>query len=210
MNKPYALVVDDHPLVAGGIAAFLSTHCGYQRVYVAASRRECNDHIEDKGSPQLLVLDFWLLDGTALQLIRELPQRDPNIRLLVISGDENNNVQHKAREVGAHGFVHKHDSPQIFGCAVTALQNGQLWFPEASAQPLLSSSTTHYQEFGLTQRQAEVLAMMLRGFSNKRIAITLAVSEPTIKEHITSILSKLGVTNRIEAITLLQGRRFTL
>jgi len=52
--------------------------------------------------------------------------------------------------------------------------------------------------------------MMLRGFSNKRIAMTLAVSEPTIKEHITGILSKLGVNNRVEAITLLQGRRFTL
>ncbi|MNP79038.1 transcriptional regulator MalT [compost metagenome] len=52
--------------------------------------------------------------------------------------------------------------------------------------------------------------MMLRGFSNKRIALALAVSESTIKEHITSLLGKLGVTNRIEAITLLQGRRFTL
>ncbi|MHA7847899.1 LuxR C-terminal-related transcriptional regulator [Serratia sp. D1N4] len=210
MSKPYALVVDDHPLVAGGIAAFLSTHCGYKQVYVAASRQECDCLIEEKGPPQLLVLDFWLPDGTALQLIKKLPQGNPNIRLLVISGDENNNVQHKAREMGAHGFVHKHDSPQIFNQAVTALQNGQLWFPEALAPPSLSSSTVNYQEFGLTKRQGEVLAMMLRGFSNKRIAMTLAVSEPTIKEHITGILSKLGVNNRVEAITLLQGRRFTL
>lgn len=210
MSKPYALVVDDHPLVAGGIAAFLSTHCGYQQVYVAASRQECDGLLEEKGPPQLLVLDFWLPDGTALQLIKKLPQENPNIRLLVISGDENNNVQHKAREMGAHGFVHKHDSPQIFNQAVTALKNGQLWFPDASEPPSLSSPTAHYQEFGLTQRQAEVLAMMLRGFSNKRIAITLAVSEPTIKEHITGILNKLGVSNRVEAITLLQGRRFTL
>jgi DNA-binding NarL/FixJ family response regulator len=210
VSKPYALVVDDHPLVAGGIAAFLGTHCGYQHVYVATSRQECDDLIEQKGPPQLLVLDFWLADGTALQLIRKLPQENPNIRLLVISGDENNNVQHKAREMGALGFFHKHDSPQIFNQAVTALQNGQLWFPDTSEPSSLSSSTFNYQEFGLTQRQAEVLTMMLRGFSNKRIAMTLAVSEQTIKEHITGILSKLGVSNRVEAITLLQGRRFTV
>ncbi|WP_431221687.1 LuxR C-terminal-related transcriptional regulator [Serratia sp. L9] len=210
MSKPYALVVDDHPMVANSIAAFLNTHCGYKRAYVAASRQECDRFIEEKGSPQLLVLDFWLPDGTALQLIRELLQKASTIRLLVISGDENNNVQHKAREVGAHGFVHKHDSPQVFNCAVTALQNGQFWFPETSDPALLPSSLPHFQTFGLTQRQTEVLAMMLRGFSNKRIAIALAVSEPTIKEHITSILSKLGVTNRVEAITLLQGQRPTL
>ncbi|AJW28971.1 LuxR family transcriptional regulator [Chania multitudinisentens RB-25] len=209
MSKPYALVVDDHPLVAGGIAAFLGTHCGYQQVCVATSRQECDSLIEEKGPPQLLVLDFWLADGTALQLIKNLSQKNPNIRLLVISGDENNNVQHKAREIGAHGFVHKHDSPQIFNQAVTALQNGQLWFPDASDPPSFSSPTANHQEFGLTQRQAEVLAMMLRGFSNKRIAMKLTVSEPTIKEHITGILSKLGVSNRVEAITLLQGRRFT-
>lgn len=210
MSKPYALVVDDHSLVAGGIAAFLSTHCGYQAVYVATSRRECDCLIEEKGAPQLLVLDFWLPDGTALQLIRTLPQKNPHIRLLVISGDENNNVQHKAREMGAHGFVHKHDSPQIFNLAVKALQNGQLWFPETPESAFYATSTASYQEFGLTQRQGEVLAMMLRGFSNKRIAMTLTVSEQTIKEHITGILSKLGVNNRVEAITLLQGRRFTL
>lgn len=209
MSKPYALVVDDHPMVANGIAVFLSTHCGYQRVAVAASRQECNNHIAEKGHPQLLVLDFWLSDGTALHLIREQLQKDANIRLLVISGDENNQVQLKAQEAGAHGFVHKHDSPQTFQLAVTALQNGQLWFPANPGLDCCAASTTRDQEFGLTQRQTEVLAMMLRGFSNKRIALALAVSEPTIKEHITSILSKLGVTNRIEAITLLQGRRFT-
>ncbi|WP_411753004.1 LuxR C-terminal-related transcriptional regulator [Serratia sp. (in: enterobacteria)] len=210
MSKPYALVVDDHPMVANGIAVFLSTRCGYKRVYVAASRQECNNYIAEKGHPQLLVLDFWLSDGTALHLIRELLQKDANIRLLVISGDENNQVQHKAQEAGAHGFVHKHDSPQTFHLAVTALQNGQRWFPASSEVACCASSLPRDQEFGLTQRQTEVLAMMLRGFSNKRIALALAVSEATIKEHITSILSKLGVTNRIEAITLLQGRRFTL
>ncbi|CAI1593650.1 Response regulator protein vraR [Serratia fonticola] len=209
MSKPNALVVDDHPMVANGIAVFLNTHCGYRQVYVAASRKECNSRIAENGYPHLLVLDFWLSDGTALHLIKELLQQDANIRLLAISGDENNQVQHKAREAGAHGFVHKHDSPQTFHLAVTALQNGQLWFPDSSELACCPPSTTHEQEFGLTQRQTEVLAMMLRGFSNKRIALTLAVSEPTIKEHITSILSKLGVTNRIEAITLLQGRRFT-
>lgn len=210
MSNPYALVVDDHPMVANGIAGFLTTHCGYKRVYVAANRQECNSHMAEKGHPQLLVLDFWLSDGTALHLIRELPQRYANIRLLVISGDENNQVQFKAQEAGAHGFVHKHDSPQTFQLAVTALQNGQLWFPAGSSPAGCSSSVPHDREFGLTQRQTEVLAMMLRGFSNKRIALALAVTEPTVKEHITSILSKLGVTNRIEAITLLQGRRFTL
>lgn len=65
----------------------------------------------------------------------------------------------------------------------------------------------HPQELGLTERQGQVLAMMLRGQPNKRIALALDISEQTVKEHVTNILARLGVANRMEAITLLRGRR---
>lgn len=64
----------------------------------------------------------------------------------------------------------------------------------------------HLQYLNLTPRQVEVLAMMLRGFPNKRIASQLSISEPTVKEHISNILKKIGVNSRVEAITLLHGR----
>lgn len=101
-----------------------------------------------------------------------------------------------------------HPKPSIL--PLQRYKMGNSGFQQARKLPVAPHPPPRDQEFGLTQRQTEVLAMMLRGFSNKRIALALAVSESTIKEHITSILGKLGVTNRIEAITLLQGRRFTL
>ena len=70
-----------------------------------------------------------------------------------------------------------------------------------------SSAKNHLQNFNLTPRQIDVLTMMMRGFPNKRIASQLAISEPTVKEHISNILKKIGVNSRVEAITLLHGRQ---
>ncbi|NDL62101.1 response regulator transcription factor [Acerihabitans arboris] len=206
MTTPYALVVDDHPLMAHGIVEFLLTHCGYDKVQVTKNGKSCLEHIIGFGCPQLMVVDFWLPDGIALNLLRDISNRSPNTLLLVISGDENSLIQQQIRKAGAHGFVHKQDSPHIFFQAVTALQNRKLWFPDDGLQtiaPLVKSTT---QTLGLTPRQSQVLEMMLSGSSNKRIALTFGISEATIKEHVGGILSKLGVTNRVEALTLLHGR----
>ncbi|RZV02860.1 UNVERIFIED_ORG: LuxR family two component transcriptional regulator [Serratia quinivorans] len=206
MGQDYALVVDDHPLVASGIANFLNTHCRFKHVHVATNEGHCYRHILEHGAPRLIVIDFWLSDGTALKLLKEIKQLYPRVRLLVVSGDENNEIWQKVRDAGGHGFVLKNEPPELFARAVTALIDNQQWFPLDNE---ISGATTqnHLQKFNLTPRQVDVLTMMMRGFPNKRIASELSISEPTVKEHISNILKKIGVNSRVEAITLLHGRQ---
>ncbi len=206
MGKNYALVIDDHPLVGSGIADFLSTHFAFKSVLVVTDEESCYRHIRDNGPPDLLVIDFWLSSSTALKLLKEIKNRFPKMRLLVVSGDENNDIWMKVQSAGGHGFVLKNAAPELFGEAVQALMNNQSWFPEASVD--ISAKTSNaLQKFNLTPRQTEVLQMMMRGLPNKRIASQLAISEPTVKEHISNILKKLGVNTRVEVITLLHGKQ---
>lgn len=206
MGQNYALVVDDHPLVASGIANFLITHCRFKLAYVVTNEEDCYRHIRENGPPRLLVIDFWLSSGTALKLLKEVKQRYPQVRLLVVSGDENNDIWQKVHTAGGHGFVLKSEPPELFSRAVFALADNLTWFPCAN-ECAVKTNNEQLSKFNLTPRQIDVLNMIMRGLPNKRIAAQLSISEPTVKEHISNILKKIGVNSRVEAITLLHGKR---
>ncbi|MHA0956907.1 LuxR C-terminal-related transcriptional regulator [Enterobacter ludwigii] len=206
MGQNYALVVDDHPLVASGIANFLITHCRFKQAYVVTNEEDCYRHIRENGPPRLLVIDFWLSSGTALKLLKEVKLRYPQVRLLVVSGDENNDIWQKVHTAGGHGFVLKSEPPELFSRAVFALADNLTWFPCAN-ECAVKTNNEQLSKFNLTPRQIDVLNMIMRGLPNKRIAAQLSISEPTVKEHISNILKKIGVNSRVEAITLLHGKR---
>ena len=206
MGQNYALVVDDHPLVASGIANFLITHCRFKQAYVVTNEEDCYRHIRENGPPRLLVIDFWLSSGTALKLLKEVKQLYPQVRLLVVSGDENNDIWQKVHTAGGHGFVLKSEPPELFSRAVFALADNLTWFPCAN-ECAVKTNNEQLSKFNLTPRQIDVLNMIMRGLPNKSIAAQLSISEPTVKEHISNILKKIGVNSRVEAITLLHGKR---
>ena len=206
MGQNYALVVDDHPLVASGIANFLITQCRFKQAYVVTNEEDCYRQIRDNGPPRLLVIDFWLSSGTALKLLKEIKQLYPQVRLLVVSGDDNNDLWRKIHAAGGHGFVLKSEPPEIFSQAVFALADNQTWFPEGN-EFSVNKNNEKLNKFNLTPRQIDVLNMIMRGLPNKRIAAELSISEPTVKEHISNILKKIGVNSRVEAITLLHGKQ---
>lgn len=210
LGAGYALVVDDHPLVARGLAQFLQSHCGFARVRLAADGAACQACLQKHGAASLVVLDFWLADGSALALLAQLRAQVPNARLLVLSGDEDPGIQSQVQTAGAHGFLLKQASPDRFARVVESLLAGELCFEPVAAMRLPVARRElplRAADLGLTERQAEVLSLTLRGLPNKRIARMLVVSEATVKEHMGKILAKLGVSNRVEAINLLNGRR---
>ena len=145
--------------------------------------------------------------------MRELLRLESGTRLLVMSGDEDAAIPAKVKQAGAHGHLLKSDLPEVFVEAVTALSAGLDWFRRPDVDIAVAKAPrlevpVQPKDFGLTGRQGEVLDCVLRGLPNKRIATSLGISEQTVKDHISSILAKLGVVNRLEAITLLRGRRF--
>lgn len=207
-----ALVIDDHPLVARGIADFLYTHCGFNSVTSVSNTAELWNHIHHADPLAMVVVDFWLPDGAALPLLQALRVQCPDTCLLVISADDNAAIEDRVRTAGADGFIQKQEATEVFVEAIAELSKGRTWFKGMAHRAGHSATPRELPvtaaEFGLTARQGQVLAMMLKGLPNKRIALTLSVSEQTVKEHVSGILNKLGANNRIEVITKLSGRRY--
>lgn len=210
-NTTSAVVIDDHPLSASGIADFLLSHCGFGAARPVSNVVEFWAALDPVNPPSLAVVDFWLPDGASLGLLELLKQRCPTTCLLAISADDNAAVMDKVRMAGADGFLHKQETPDVFGRAVASLLRGDSWFHGGTQFPGREFANRELPvtaaELGLTARQGQVLAMMLKGLPNKRIALNLSLSEQTVKEHVSGILERLGVRNRIEAITKLRGKR---
>lgn len=211
----YALIVDDHPLLGSGIAQFIKARHLVEAVYNVCESKAALDVIEQHGAPALAIVDFWLATGASVELLTHLRLHCPSTAILVISGDASAEVQAKAGIWGAQGFIDKQASPEVFTQAIAAVLSGMTWFhtspTDAAVRPAASHDLpTTPAELGLSLRQGQILALVLQGLPNKRIALALSVTESTIKEHITAILQKLSVSNRVEAITKLRGCRLVL
>lgn len=206
--SPYTIVLDDHPLAGRGIAQYLQTLYPELPVRVMTDWAEVAQWMENHGVPKVLVADVRLHGCNHLSAITEWRSQGANTPWLAISGDENPILLQQVRSAGAQGFVHKQASPEVFGRTFSAVMAGQECFEPLPTvlgqhQPGLTVTPA---DLGLTPRQGDVLALVLRGLSNKRIASVLELSESTVKEHMTGILQRLGVASRVLAIIFLKGR----
>lgn len=210
-SPPTVIILDDHPLVAQGLAHYYRSVRPEIEVLTAVNCNELQRLIDLNGPPQLVVADVWLGSGNILDDLQRFRQQCLTTPWLAISGDDDPLIAQRMRAAGAHGFVHKKAPPETFASALTALLQGGEWFeptaPCTAPAQAMHEWTVTAQELGLTPRQGEILDLVLRGLPNKRIALALHLSESTVKEHVTGILDKLGVRNRVEAITKLRGRR---
>jgi len=214
-SPTYVLILDDHPLVASGIAHFLKSIQPDLSIELVGSWSAGEQLTQSRGQPEILIADIWLEDGNSLQQLSAWRALFPGTPWLAVSGDDDPATAHRALQAGADGFVHKQVSPDEFGRAVTALRQGGRYFPaqhrrDPQRQPSAKDWPVMPAELGMTARQGQILALLLRGLSNKRIAIGLDIAESTVKEHVTAILQRLGVRTRVEAITHLRGRRLVV
>ena len=207
----HAIVVDDHPLVAHGIQAFLTTLGFFEAVHTCGDAEACMQILNVHGAASVVVLDFWLAVQSAPALIQTIRTSWPEAVVLVVSGDDDPAVQEKARRSRAHGFLLKSEPAEVFSAAIAGVLAGVPWFypvnPPNRTKRANHELSISYKDLGLSHRQGQILDYVLQGLPNKRIAQMLCLSESTIKEHITGILRKLEVANRVEAITKLRGRR---
>lgn len=210
-NPPYVLVVDDHPLVARGLAHFLRSASPGASVVSVTRWSEALAMVREHGCPSVMVADVWLGDDSSLAALGAWREACPKTPWLATSGDDNPRLQEQVRGAGAQGFVHKQESPEIFAQAFQTVMRGEPWFVQgasasAAAAPARSEATPAALA-ELTPRQNDILALILRGLPNKRIGSELGISESTVKEHVSGILDKLGLRTRVEVITLLHQRR---
>ncbi|GAA4688967.1 response regulator [Phytohabitans rumicis] len=191
------LVVDDHPVVRQGLRTFLDVQDGIAVVGEAADGAACVTEAE-RLRPDVVLLDLRMpgADGVAaLHGLRELA--DPP-RVLVITSFTEPTAVLPAVRAGAAGYVYKDIDPPALAAAVRAVHAGHVLLHPDVAR-LLAAGNAPASTPPLTAREREVLAEVARGCSNREIARTLALSEKTVKTHVSAILGKLAVQDRTQA-----------
>ena len=192
------LVVDDHVLIREALRDVL------KEISDDASVLEASDHaatvrlLNAHGDIQLLLLDLHLPDGDGLSMLAKLREDRPEIPVIVLTGLCERSIVLKALDGGALGFIPKTSSREVMVQAIRLVLAGGVYIPqEALQQPGAAPAEQRSpNELGLTERQLEVLALMLQGKSNKAICRALDVAEATVKNHVTAILKALNVSTR--------------
>lgn len=189
------LVVDDHPFFVAGLAQALENTHGIERVATADSLGSATRLLESDGDPDLILLDLNLPDRGGLGLFGALETMGLPIPVVVISSREDEEAVNAARAAGAMGFVAKSGDREQLARMLATIARGDLFFPECMA----ATTTT---PVSLTPRQMEVLALLAEGYPNKRICQELSLTDHTVKTHLKSLYSALGVHNRTECANL--------
>ena len=198
------MLVDDHAVVRSGRGTFLMTGEDMELVGEAANGKQALEMCE-KVKPNVVLMDLVMpgMDGaTATRLIRE---KCPEIQVIALTSFKEENLVQGALQAGAIGYLLKDISAEELSNAIRAAYAGKPALAPEAAQVLIHASMTPAADkvgHDLTSREREVLALMTEGLNNKQIAERLVVSPSTAKSHVSSILTKLGVASRTEAVAL--------
>jgi len=202
-SKPIrVMLVDDHTMVRRGLATFLKVFEDLQLVG-EAENGETAIQLCAEVLPDVILMDMVLpvMDGaTATRAIR---QQFPQVQVIVLTSFKEGELIKNALEAGAIGYLLKDVSADELVDAIRAAHAGRATLSPEAAQALVET-TNQPRTYGLdlTEREREVLALMIEGLNNTQIAGRLTVSPSTIKSHVSNILAKLGVASRTEAVTL--------
>jgi len=195
------LVVDDHAVVREGLRTFLELQDGIAVIGEAGDGEEAVRQAEAL-KPDVIVMDLVMprLDGVGA--MRELRRRLPTARVIVLTSFVEDERLLPAIQAGAAGYLLKNVAPPELARAVRAAHAGEALIDPVVAARLVDAIAQPPGEPAperLTAREQEVLALIARGFSNKRIALELGIAEKTVKTHVGHVLAKLGVSDRTQA-----------
>ncbi len=196
------LIVDDHDMVRRGLAAFLKASADLQLVGEASNGNEAI-RVCEQAQPDIVLMDLVMpeMDGAAAtQAIRE---RWPQVQVIALTSFQDKDLVREALEAGAISYLLKNVSASDLAGAIRAAYAGRSTLSPEAAQALIQTASREPAlGYDLTPREREVLALMVEGLSNPGIADRLVITRSTAKAHVSSILSKLGASNRAEAIAL--------
>jgi DNA-binding NarL/FixJ family response regulator len=215
------LIVDDHALIREALGGVLRGLRPEAQVQEAADARAALQALLAQPDTDLVLLDLHLPDQHGLQVLATVAERHPAVAVVMLSGDTDQGVIHQALSLGAQGFIPKAETREVLSSALALVLAGGVYVPPAAlrglqaapapvaAAPLAAASAADaglapappgLHALGLTERQVEVLALLMQGKNNKLICRALDLAEPTVKNHVSAILKALGVSSRTEAV----------
>ena len=196
------MLVDDHTMVRRGLAAFLKVFDDLQLAGEAESG-EAAIQVCAEVLPDVVLMDMVMPDMDGAAATRIIRQQFPQVQVIALTSFKEGDLVKNALEAGAIGYLLKDVSADDLVQAIRAAHAGRTTLSPEAAQALVETANRlPAPGLDLTEREREVLALMVEGLNNTQIAGRLTVSSSTIKSHVSNILSKLGVASRTEAVTL--------
>ena len=202
-SKPTrVLLVDDHPMVRRGLAAFLKAFDDLELAGEAGSGQSAIELCATV-KPDVILMDMVMPDMNGAAATRAIRQQFPAVQVIALTSFKEEELVKSALEAGAIGYLLKDVSAEDLVNAIRAASAGRATLSPEAAQALVhAASRPPAPAYDLTEREQTVLALMVEGLNNTQIAGRLTVSPSTVKSHVSNILSKLGVASRTEAVTL--------
>jgi DNA-binding NarL/FixJ family response regulator len=202
------LIADDHAVVRAGLAQLLATFPEVELVAVAADGQEAVAlAAEHRPDVVLMDLEMPVLDG--IEATRRIRAAQPEVAVVVLTSFSDRDRILRALDAGAAGYLLKDAEPSELARAIDAAARGEAPLDPKAARALLSARRAPDATETLSAREREVLAMVGEGLPNKLIAQRLAISEKTVKAHLTNVYRQIGVSDRTQAALWAQRHGIT-
>lgn len=210
MTRPIRLLlVDDHEMVLQGLSAMLRSHADQIEVVGTTTDPGAGRRLAVELAPDIALVDVRMRSASGFELCAELGRTVPGLKVVILSVYEDEQYVFRALEAGASGYLTKHISGDELVEQLHRVMAGDVVVsPALVGKVAASASRMAKGEFwpgaglGLSQRESEVLFLLVQGASNKVVASRLTLGEETVKTHVSSILRKLNVSHRTEAVAL--------
>jgi DNA-binding NarL/FixJ family response regulator len=201
-------LADDHPLMLAGLVEFFRPHDGFSVIATGATAEDAFD-IGVRKKPDILIVDL-MMPGNVFETIGKLVQRAVKTRILVFTAMTRTDLVIKTLDAGASGYVLKGSNPQELIQGLNAVYNGEIFITSSLAcklveeQRIASYRKARGTEIKLSIREAQITAMLARGWTNRQIASELKLGEKTVKNYMTILMHKLNARNRLEVLLAAQ------
>jgi len=200
------MVVDDHPIVRQGLVSVLGDEDDLEIVGEASSGRQ-SVALAARLQPDVVLLDLEMPDLDGVEAIPQLLAAKPGLGVLVFTAYDTDERVLGAVRAGARGYLLKGASAEEIARGIRTVHSGGSYLEPRVASKLLAEVTSpRVRGSGLSEREREVLRLVAEGLPTKQIALTLSISERTVKFHVNSIFHKLGADNRAQAVALAAQR----
>ncbi len=202
-NRIRVMVVDDHGMVRRGIIAYLKSNADIQVVGEAGNGRDAVE-LCDQVQPDVILMDLTMPEMDGVTATRAIKQKWHNVQVIVLTSFPEKALVQDAVQAGAISYLLKNVSGEDLAAAIRDAFAGRSTLAQEALQALVQPPPPASPNPGsaLTSREREVLALLVKGLNNNEIADRLSVSHATAKAHVSNILSKLGVSNRAEAVAM--------
>lgn len=194
------MLVDDHNVVRSGLATFLRAYDDLELVAEARNGKEAVRHCREK-KPDVILMDLMMPEMDGIAATKTILAESPEVKIIAMTSFEDEQLVQGVLAAGAISYLIKNVTSDELAKAIREAVSGRSTLsPEAARVLVQATRPATHPAFDLTEREREVLQLVAKGLSNQLIAETLVISLATAKSHISSILSKLGVSSRAEAI----------